>query len=486
MPHQPPANTPSLEKAPGLRNESTRPTSWIDRVAFAGCAPEDSEEERRKKAVLTLTSLAKCSVCPIWYGAYYLVGAPLAALGPLVYQLLTIGNILFFFRTKDFARFRNVQTAAILLCPFWMHLALGGYASSAALLLWPLLAPLTALLFHGTRQSVYWLAAYLVIVVISGLSDSALPFPPAQIGPVMNRVFFCMNLAMPSFIAYLAVRYFAHLIELEKKVQVRLNAEIVALNKRLAAENLRLGAELDVARRLQAMVLPKQEELAKVPKLDIAGYMRPADHVGGDYYDVLSLGAHTKVGIGDVTGHGLESGLVMLMVQSIARTLYEAGVYDPARFLRVLNQALYKNVQRIQTDKNLSLAFLDFRDDHMVLSGQHEEVLLVRADRSVERIDTTELGFPVGMEQDISSFLATREVPIGPGDYVVLYTDGVTEAANEQGELYGVERLCQSILSPRPGSARDLSSAVVDDLFRFIGKAPIQDDISLVVIRQPQ
>lgn len=485
MPNHPSATAPAPDRDPGVRSAPVRSTSFTDRVAFAGCRPDDSEEERRKKAVLTLTSLAKCSVCPIWYGAYFLVGAPLAAFGPLVYQLLTICNVLYFFRKKDFALFRNVQTAAILLCPFWMHLALGGYMSSAALLLWPLLAPLTALLFQGTRQSVYWLAAYLGIIVISGLWDPFLPFPAVQLGTAMNLVFFCMNLAMPSFIAYLAVRYFAYLVELEKKVQVRLNAEIVALNQRLAAENLRLGAEVDVARRLQAMVLPKQEELAKVPKLDISGYMRPADHVGGDYYDVLSLGSHTKVGIGDVTGHGLEAGLVMLMVQSIARTLHEAGEYDPARFLRVLNQTLYKNVQRIQTDKNLSLAFLDFRDGRLVLSGQHEEVLLVRADRTLVRIDTTELGFPVGMEEDISSFVATREIPIAPGDCVVLYTDGVTEAANDRGELYGVERLCQSLLARRLESARDIGSAVVDDLFRFIGKAPIQDDISLVVIRQP-
>lgn len=470
----------------GTAPSPDRPSSWIDRLAFAGCAAGDSEEERRKKAVLTLTSLAKCSVCPIWYGAYYLVGAPLAALGPLIYQLLTIGNTLYFFRKKDFSLFQNVQTAAILLCPFWMHLALGGYAGSAALLLWPLLAPLTALLFHGTRQSVYWLAAYMGIIALSGFLDGLLPFAPAPVSPTMNLLFFCMNLAMPSFIAYLAVRYFAYLVELEKKVQVRLNDKIVELNKRLAAENLRLGTELDVARRLQAMVLPKQEELAKVPRLDIAGYMRPADHVGGDYYDVLNLGSHTKVGIGDVTGHGLEAGLVMLMVQSIARTLYEAGEYDPTRFLRILNQALYKNVQRIQTDKNLSLAFLDFRDGRLVLSGQHEEVLLIRADHTLERIDTTELGFPVGMEEDISGFLATRELPIGPGDCVVLYTDGVTEAANAKGELYGVERLCQSLLALRPESAREISNAAVDDLFQFIGKAPIRDDISLVVIRNPR
>lgn len=463
---------------------SSAPASWLSRLAFAGCTSHDSDEVRRQKAVLTLTSLAKCSVCPLWYGAYYAVGAPLAALGPIVYQLLTILNVLLFFRRKDFAAFRNVQTAAILLAPWWMHLALGGYRHSAALLLWPLLAPLTALLFHGSRQSLYWLAAYLGILTLSGVIDPFLPVP-ATIGPTMHLIFFCMNLTMPSVIAYLAVRYYARLVDHEKQVQERLNAEIVSLNRRLAAENVRLGAELDVTRRLQAMVLPKPDELATIPQLDIAGCMRPAEQVGGDYYDVLHMGSRIKIGIGDVTGHGLEAGLVMLMVQSIARTLHEAGEYDPLRFLRVLNQAVYKNVRRIQSDKSLSLSFIDVYGDRLVLSGQHEDVLLFRADGTLERIDTSELGFAIGMEEDVSAFLATREVRFGPGDCVILHTDGVTEASSTTGELYGIERLCRIVQSHRQKSATEIQVAVLDDLMRYIGAAKIRDDISLVVIRNP-
>lgn len=301
----------------------------------------------------------------------------------------------------------------------------------------------------------------------------------------MNLIFFCMNIAMPSIIAYLAVMFFSHVVDLEKKVQLRLNNEIADLNNKLQAENLKLGTELDIAKRLQMMVLPKKEELAKIPKLDIAGYMRPADQVGGDYYDVLHLGSHIKVGIGDVTGHGLEAGLVMLMVQSIARTLHEAGQYDPVQFLKCLNQTVYKNMRRVQTDKTLSLAFLDIREDKVVLSGHHEEVVLIRGNNTIERIDTCELGFAVGMEPDISTYIGTREFVFGKGDTIVLYTDGVTEATNEKGEFYGIERLCESIQKKSHQDATDLSKAAVGDLFQFIGNARIHDDISVVVIRHP-
>ncbi|MEO1593535.1 MAG: CHASE2 domain-containing protein, partial [Cyanobacteria bacterium J06632_22] len=98
------------------------------------------------------------------------------------------------------------------------------------------------------------------------------------------------------------------------------SSTITVLNQKLKAENLRIRTELDITRRLQQMILPPEEELQAISELDIAGYMDPCDEVGGDYYDVLSYQGHLKMGIGDVTGHGLESGLIMIMVQTAVRT----------------------------------------------------------------------------------------------------------------------------------------------------------------------
>jgi serine phosphatase RsbU (regulator of sigma subunit) len=77
------------------------------------------------------------------------------------------------------------------------------------------------------------------------------------------------------------------------------------LNKELKSDNRRMGAELDVSRRLQQMLLPREEELQQIEGLDIAGFMEPADEMGGDYYDVLYHDGLVLFGIGDVTGHGL-------------------------------------------------------------------------------------------------------------------------------------------------------------------------------------
>jgi sigma-B regulation protein RsbU (phosphoserine phosphatase) len=282
-----------------------------------------------------------------------------------------------------------------------------------------------------------------------------------------------------------------HTENLEQRVRDRTSElaaasqEIFLLNERLKQENLRLGSELDVARRMQEMVLPKRSELEAVQRLDIATFMEPAAEVGGDYYDVLQSNGNVKVGIGDVTGHGLESGVLMLMVQSVARALEEQGESDPVLFLSVLNRVIYKNIVRTQTDKYLTLAFVDFRaDGEAILSGQHEEVLIVRNGGAVERIDTGDLGFPVGLEPDISSFVATRSLRLASEDVLILYTDGITEAENPLGELYGIERLCASAVRYANDSAESIKTGIITDLMAYIANQKIHDDITLVVVKQ--
>lgn len=281
----------------------------------------------------------------------------------------------------------------------------------------------------------------------------------------------------------------SHTKHLERRVQERTeklavaNREIQALNEQLRSENLRMGAELDIARRMQKMVLPKRDELAAVPRLDIAGFMEPATEVGGDYYDVLRHNGSVKIGIGDVTGHGFESGVLMLMVQSVARTLVENGEEDPRRFLNVLNSVICKNLTRAESGNNLTLSFIDFKDGVVTLTGQHEEVVVIRGDGTVERVDTMDLGFPVGLEPDISAFVNSREISFGPGDLMLLFTDGVTEAENPGGELFGIDRLCTSARKHHAGTAEDVQHGIVADVMAHISTQKIHDDITLVVLK---
>ncbi len=277
---------------------------------------------------------------------------------------------------------------------------------------------------------------------------------------------------------------------LEQRVKARTaelavaNEEISALNEQLKADNLRMGAELEITRQLQQMILPTPEELDAVAGLDIAGYMEPAGEVGGDYYDVLVENGQVKIGIGDVTGHGLESGMVMLMTQMAVRTLLTSGERDPVRFLDVLNRTLYHNVRRMGTDKNLTRALLDYANGEVRLSGQHEDMIVVRHSVEVELVNTMDLGFPMGLDDEIADFISHTIVCLAPGDGVVLYTDGITEAENAGGEQYGQERLCEVVRQHWGQSADTVKEAIIVDLQRYIDGHEVYDDITLVVARQ--
>jgi len=280
------------------------------------------------------------------------------------------------------------------------------------------------------------------------------------------------------------------------------------LNRRLEAENARMGSELGVTRRLQELLLPAASELQQVRHevvpLDIAAVSVPASEVGGDYYDVLPFDDKLLIGIGDVTGHGLESGMVMLMTQMGVRTLLEANHRDPVDILTILNRSLYKNVMRMQANKSLSLALLTYHYDasqatgHLTISGQHETLLFFAADGALTCVDTLELGFPLALEEDISPFLAQLTVVLEPGAGVAIFSDGISEAPNTRGSLYGITRLAEVISRHWHAPAKIIREAVLGEVYGFINNTTdvptdvihalhdqnVEDDITLLIIKQ--
>jgi len=264
----------------------------------------------------------------------------------------------------------------------------------------------------------------------------------------------------------------------------RANSKIQTLNCQLHSENRRLNHELDVAKRLQQMILPKESELTEIKELDIAGFMEPADEVGGDYYDVISHRGCVKIGIGDVTGHGLESGVIMLMVQTAVRTLISHNENNAVNFMNTINKAIYSNLQRMNCDRNLSFAFIDYQAGELRITGQHEELIVVNREGQLQRIDTQDLGFPIGLEADITDFVGQVKLNIAVGDIVILYTDGVTEATDQHDQLYGVEQVCKLAVRYRHRSAREIRHLIVEDLKRHIATSKVYDDITLLVIKR--
>lgn len=277
---------------------------------------------------------------------------------------------------------------------------------------------------------------------------------------------------------------------LEDKVKERTqelemaNQQIDCLNQKLKSENVRMSAELDVARQLQRTILPTEAEFEQIPELDICGFMEAADEIGGDYYDILRNGDRILIAIGDVTGHGLESGVLMMMTQTAMQTLFWVNRQDLCRSLNILNRTIYHNAQRMGSQRYLSLVLLDYANGYLSISGQHEEVIIVRANGRLERIDTDDLGFPVGMIADITEFNHKCSINLEIGDLILLYTDGITEAENSQKELYGIEKLLQVIQQHYQQSAREIVTAIVENVRDHIGDRPVYDDITLLALKR--
>ena len=272
-------------------------------------------------------------------------------------------------------------------------------------------------------------------------------------------------------------------VENASRAKTEYVAEIKRLNDRLERENSRMSGELEITQRLQQMMLPRDEDLSKISNLDVSGFMESAAEVGGDYYDVVSGDGAVVFGIGDVTGHGLESGVIAIMVQTAVRTLLASGHYDSRKFFEVLNRVVYDNASRMNCDRNVTLSLLHYQDRMVTISGQHEEVLIVRGNGDLERHDTLNLGFALGLESNISHLIDEAKVPLQSGDVMVVYTDGITEAINNVGVTYGIERLAEAIRSSHEQPSKGIREAVLRNLREHIKGQELLDDISLLVIK---
>ncbi len=275
-------------------------------------------------------------------------------------------------------------------------------------------------------------------------------------------------------------------IEQQKAELASAYLDIYELNNTLRSDNFRMGLELSIAREMQDMILPKKEELKSIEFLDIAALMSPATEVGGDYFDVLVDRDHQTVtiGIGDVTGHGLESGIFTVMIQSAVRLIHHCNHYDLTEAINLLNVVLYENAQRMASDKMVTFVLLHYKQGKIQICGQHEDIILVRHNGILQTIDTSKLGFPLGLERDISAFVHQEEIDFNPGDVLVLYTDGITEAMSPAKEIYGLERLKQTIVANHHRSAEEIRQAITENVMDFISTATIFDDITLLVVKQ--
>jgi len=247
------------------------------------------------------------------------------------------------------------------------------------------------------------------------------------------------------------------------------------------ADRTRLEGEIDIARRIQTSILPPVTE---APGLEIAARMIPASEVGGDYYDVRPAKDGCWIGVGDVAGHGLPAGLVMLMVQSAVATMTKAKEDGaPSELLAILNDIVYENVRhRMKQHEYVTFVLIRYHaDGRIVFAGAHEQLVVVRkATGKCEVLDTP--GTWVGAAPEIKLVTEDTAARLEAGDLLVVYTDGITEAENAAGEPFGIERICSDLEANHTKPVDEIRDRVLKAAQAW--SAPNQvDDMTLVVMR---
>jgi sigma-B regulation protein RsbU (phosphoserine phosphatase) len=250
---------------------------------------------------------------------------------------------------------------------------------------------------------------------------------------------------------------------------------LLSRDKLVALQN-----ELDVASKMQQAILPTS--FPEGADFEVYGNMAPARNVGGDFFDVISLeNGRIGLAVADVSDKGVPAALFMMS----SRTLLKGaaiGMGDPNAVLSEVNDLLNEDNETVMFVTLLYAVYDPETGEMTYANGGHSNPLVVHADGS-----STELPLTGGIALGVMPGLEYRQDshPLAPGDTLVLYTDGVSEAMNSEGEEFGVERLRQIFADQPPVSARTVNEDILQAVSDFAGDTPQSDDVTCLVLHRP-
>ena len=240
-----------------------------------------------------------------------------------------------------------------------------------------------------------------------------------------------------------------------------------------------LQNELDVASKMQQSILPTN--FPEAPAYQAFAHMAPARNVGGDFFDILPL-ENGRIGfaIADVSDKGVPAALFMMS----SRTLLKGaaiGAEHPGEVLREVNSLLFDDNETSMFVTVLYAVYDTAGGEFTYASGGHDAPLVVHADGSSTLLPLTG-GVVLGIVPDFP--FQQHTVTIAPGDTVILYTDGVTEAMNSEREEFGIERLRQVFAASPPADSQEANRTVFDAVSSFAGDTPQSDDVTCVTLQR--
>lgn len=254
--------------------------------------------------------------------------------------------------------------------------------------------------------------------------------------------------------------------------------ELDVSNRQLAKTRDSLWSEMELAQRLQTVLLP---ETPHIDGYDISAFMTTTSSVGGDYYDVINVEGKDWFLIGDVSGHGVTAGLIMMMVQtSLHVALTQNPSSDPVELLTIINKIIHSNISKLGGNRYMTLTvFACLENNKFSFAGAHLPIIIYRKEsESIEMVETP--GAWIGLIDDIKNLNNNREFQMNSGDVLLLYTDGISEAVDKSGKNFS-----QFALSELFKDSIDLDSKGICDVIKKSSENLIvDDDVTIMVLKK--
>lgn len=250
--------------------------------------------------------------------------------------------------------------------------------------------------------------------------------------------------------------------------------------KKQASEKQRLASEKELSRVIQEGMIPHPTQaIIDCPYTDIYGIIRPAREVGGDLYDYFITPTSMFIAIGDVSGKGIPASLLMTEVKTMLHTLKNAQL-GPARMINIINHFIIES-NRADMFVTMFLGTIEFSTGKFTYcNAGHNPPILCSPDGTTVELPV-ESNMPLGCFDDID--FVEQEVFLTPGQLVMLYTDGISEAENAFHERYGVPRLLQFISDSRALAVQHIAEGLLNHIIHFMSGSDQSDDISMLGLR---
>ncbi|HPU88581.1 MAG TPA: 7TM diverse intracellular signaling domain-containing protein [Spirochaetota bacterium] len=376
-----------------------------------------------------------------------------------------------------------VGMAISLLVPYRYSIVFGTLVCTLAIIPLP---PSVWLSLKGSRPAHFfnlsWAAFIIGIFLYTFKTFGILPHTfitnwSIQIGSAFQA--FLLALGLTDRLTTMQGELRALNVQLEDKVRER-TAELVRARDAL-------WGEMELAKKIQTTLLPQRPAIGGY---EITAYMAPASEVGGDYYDIINMEGKDWIVIGDVSGHGVPAGLIMMMAQTAIRTaLHQHAEMGPAQLLSIINRTITENIRLLREAKYMTITVLACIDNGVFhFAGLHQDILVHRRARgAVEVIETR--GFWIGMQDDPDIVHLEQSLTLEPGDTMLLYTDGITEAwrrgtvrdlRDPRTDMFGQERLIGILSHTAPESP----DAVKREILAALRDYDCHDDVTMVILRR--